>query len=67
VRQELIRIHKGAKDDLQALKIQLLNELEKNFHGLRESKVSRDGMSEMLFEFGRRIKGLNFAPGLPQL
>lgn len=66
-RQELTKIHKGAKDDLQALKIQLLNELEKNFHGLRESKVSRDDMSEILFEFGMRIKGLNFNSGLPQL
>ena len=29
--------------------------------------VRSAAMSEILFEFGMRIKGLNFNPGLPQL
>jgi flagellar capping protein FliD len=67
MRQELSKIHKGAKDDLQELKAMLLDELEKNVRGLRDSKVSRDEMSEILFQFGMRIKGIDFGAGLSQL
>jgi hypothetical protein len=44
-----------------------LDELDKRFRELREVKVSRDDMSEILFEFGMRIKGMEIVSDVPQL
>ncbi len=67
LRSDLRQLQKGAKDEIQALKLQLLDELDKRFRELREAKVSRDDMSEILFEFGMRIKGMEMVSDLPQL
>ncbi len=50
-----------------SLRLQLLDELDKRFRELREVKVSRDDMSEILFEFGMRIKGMEVVSDVPQL
>jgi phage host-nuclease inhibitor protein Gam len=67
LRQELTKVHKATKDDLQALKTQLFNELDRQFHAMREAKVSREDISEIFLEFGMRLKGINFPPEFPQL
>lgn len=67
LRTDLRQIQKGSKDEIQALKLQLLDELDKRFRELREVKVSRDDMSEILFEFGMRIKGMEMVADVPQL
>lgn len=67
LRADLRQLQKGSKDEVQALKLQLLDELDKRFRELREVKVSRDDMSEILFEFGMRIKGMEMVADVPQL
>lgn len=67
MRQELTKIQKGTRDELQTLQTQLFSELDKHFRAIREAKVSRDDMSEILIEFGMRIKGMSFVDDLPQL
>ncbi len=55
------------RDDLQTLRTQLLDELDKHFRAVRDAKVSKDDTAEILFESGMRIKGLDIVTGLPQL
>ena len=64
---ELMRAQKGLRDELQTLRAQLLEELDKHFRAVQEAKVSKDEMSEVLFEFGMRIKGLEIVTDLPRL
>ena len=67
MRNELMRAQKGLRDELQTLRAQLLDELDKHFRAVQEAKVSKDEMSEVLFEFGMRIKGLEIVADLPRL
>jgi len=67
MRNELTRAQKGLRDELQTLRAQLLDELDKHFRAVQEAKVSKDEMSEVLFEFGMRIKGLEIVTDLPRL
>lgn len=67
LRADLRQFQKGAKDEVQMLRRQLLDEIDKHFRELREVKVSRDDMSEILFEFGMRIKGMEMVSEVPQL
>ena len=67
MRSEITQLQKGVKDELTGLHMQLSDELNKRFREVRDSKVSKDEISEILFEFGMRIKGLEFANDVPQL
>ena len=67
MRNELTRAQKGLRDELQTLRAQFLDELDKHFRAVQEAKVSKDEMSEVLFEFGMRIKGLEIVTDLPRL
>lgn len=67
LQSDLRQIQRFDKDEIQAVKLQLLDELDKRFRELREVKVSRDDMSEILFEFGMRIKGMEIVSDVPQL
>ncbi len=67
IRNELVQIRKGVKDELQGLSMKLSEELNKRFREVRDSKVSKDDISEILFEFGMRIKGMDFVSDVPQL
>lgn len=66
-RTELAQSHKGLQDEIQRLRVQLVDEIKARFSELRDLKVSKDEISEILFEFGMRIKGLGVAAEPPQL
>jgi hypothetical protein len=42
----------------------VLEELDRHFSILREDKLSKDDMAELLFELGMRLKGSEFVPEL---
>ena len=44
-----------------------MDDLDKRFRELREVKVSRHDMSDILFAFGVRIKGIEMVSDVPQL
>ncbi len=67
IRQELSQSHKGLQDEIQRLRVQLVDEIKQRFFELRDGKVSKDDISEILFEFGMRIKGMEFVNDTPQL
>ena len=50
------------QEEVRLLKNQVFDELERRFSLLREVKVSRDDMAELLFELGMRLKGNEFVP-----
>lgn len=56
----LMQTQKGMQEGLQGLKMQLSDELNKSFNDVRDSKISKDDISDILVEFGMRIKGLGF-------
>ena len=47
--------------------MQLSDEISQRFLEVRDSKVSKDDMSEVLFEFGMRIKGMELVNDVRQL
>ncbi len=67
VRTELSQSHKGLQDEIQRLRMQLVDEIKARFLELRDAKVSKDEISEILFEFGMRIKGMDIVSEPPQL
>ncbi|HLO51667.1 MAG TPA: hypothetical protein VK211_24860 [Kamptonema sp.] len=54
------------QEDIRSLKTQIFEELDRRFSVLREVKVSRDDMAEILFELGMRLKGTEFVPELKE-
>ena len=67
LRADLTESNKGLQDELQRLRVQLTDEISQRFIEVRDSKVSKDEISEILFEFGMRIKGMEFVNDVPQL
>ncbi len=66
IREELSQIRDKLQEDVRALKVHVLEELERQFSQLREGKVSKDDMAEILFELGMRLKGTEFVPELKE-
>lgn len=64
LREELSQARGKLQEDIQGLKTQVFNELNKQFSTLGEVKVSKDDMAEILFEVGMRIKGAELIPEL---
>lgn len=54
------------QEDMRTLRTQIFEELDRRFSVLREGKVSRDDMAEILFELGMRLKGTEFVPELKE-
>jgi dynactin complex subunit len=67
IRQELARVDKGARDEVQMLKSQLGGDIDKHHRFVRDTRLSRDDMAEILFEFGMRVKGLSLVTSVPSL
>ncbi|MEW5983029.1 MAG: hypothetical protein AB1806_11765 [Acidobacteriota bacterium] len=67
LRQELALVDRGAKGELQALRAHLLGEVDRHSRSMRETKVSRDDLADILFEFGMRVKGITPSTAVPQL
>ena len=64
IRDELSQTRERLSEETRTLKTQVFEELDRRFSMLREVKVSRDDMAEILFELGMRLKGTEFVPEL---
>jgi len=66
IRTELSETREKLQEDTRNLKTQLLDELEKRFSLLTDTKLSRNDMADVLFELGLRIKKAEFTPELKE-
>ncbi|NJK65817.1 MAG: hypothetical protein HC789_05970 [Microcoleus sp. CSU_2_2] len=64
IREELSQTRERLAEETRTLKTQVFEELDRRFSMLRDVKVSRDDMAEILFELGMRLKGTEFVPEL---
>ena len=64
LRNDLLASREKLQEDLLTLRAQLFEDLEKHFSKLTQSKVAREDMAEMFFEFGLRLKGKDVVPEL---
>ncbi len=64
LRDELAQTRDSLQGDNRELRSLVLEELDRHFSILREDKISKDDMAELLFELGMRLKGAEFVPEL---
>ena len=64
IQDELSQTKVQFQDDVMALRDLILEELDRRFSQLRETKVSKDDMAETLFALGMRLKETEFIPKL---
>lgn len=57
LRNDLSETRNQLQEDVRNLRNQMFEELDRNFSMLRDGKVSRDDIAEVLFELGMRLKG----------
>lgn len=66
LRKELTESRTKLQEDVRALRVQVFEELERRLSTMRDAKVSKDDVAEILFELGMRLKGNEFVPQLKQ-
>lgn len=66
LRNELAQTRDKLADDIRSLKSVVFEELDTRFGLLRNVKVSKDDMAEILFEVGMRLKGTEFVPEIKE-
>ncbi|MDF0551894.1 hypothetical protein [Kamptonema sp. UHCC 0994] len=66
IRDDFSQSRDQLQEDIRTLRTQVFEELDRRFSVLREVKVSRDDMAEILFELGMRLKGSEFVPELKE-
>lgn len=64
LRQDLSQTRDRLQEEVRNLRSQVFDELNNRMAMLREGKVSRDDMAEILFELGMKLKGTEFVPEL---
>lgn len=64
LRDEITQTRESLQSDTRELRSLVLEELDRHFSILREDKISKDDMAELLFELGMRLKGSEFVPEL---
>ena len=64
LRDELAQTRDSLQSDTRELRSLVLEELDRHFSILREDKLSKHDMAELLFELGMRLKGSEFVPEL---
>jgi hypothetical protein len=64
LRDELAQTRDNLQSDTRELRSLVLEELDRHFSIVREDKISKDDMAELLFELGMRLKGSEFVPEL---
>lgn len=64
LRNELSQTREKLEGEFQLLKQQFFAEMEKGMTDLKEGKVSRRDLAEVLFELCLKIKGTEFVPSL---
>jgi predicted nucleic acid-binding Zn-ribbon protein len=67
LREQLIENRESSQEDIHNLREQVFEEIDRRFSSLKEVKVARDDMAEILFEIGMRLKGTEFAPELREV
>ncbi|CBN57398.1 MULTISPECIES: hypothetical protein [Kamptonema] len=67
IRDDFSQSRDQIQEDIRSLRTQVFEELDRRFSVLREVKVSRDDMAEILFELGMRLKGSEFVPELKEV
>ncbi|MGK7927885.1 MAG: hypothetical protein AB4290_22050 [Spirulina sp.] len=66
LKEELTQTREHFQSDSQTLKTKIFAELEKCFSNLKETKVSRTDLAEVLFELCIKVKGTEFVPDLKE-
>ena len=66
IRDELSQNKGQFQEDIMALRDLILDELERRFSQLRETKVSKDDIAETLFALGMRLKETELIPKLKE-
>lgn len=66
LRKELTDSRTKLQEDVRTLRLQVFEELERRLSTMRDVKVSKDDVAEILFELGMRLKGNEFVPQLKQ-
>jgi translation elongation factor EF-G len=64
LRNELSGVKSQIQEDVTALRDLVLEELDRRFSHLGDTKASKDDIAETLFELGMRLKGTEFIPKL---
>jgi dGTP triphosphohydrolase len=64
LQNEITQTREGLEAEFQALKSEIFRELETKSSDLKEGKVSREDLAEVLFELCLKIKGKEFVPSL---
>ncbi len=64
IREDLTQTKVQLEEDVLALRNLVLEEIERRFSNLRQTKVSKDDMAETLFALGMRLKENEFIPML---
>ncbi|MEM9926032.1 MAG: hypothetical protein AAF915_20155 [Cyanobacteria bacterium P01_D01_bin.50] len=64
IREDVTKTKVQLEEDVLALRDVVLEEIERRFSNLRQSKVSKDDMAETLFALGMRLKEKEFIPML---
>ncbi|MDY7002692.1 MAG: hypothetical protein SWX82_01605 [Cyanobacteriota bacterium] len=66
LREDLSQTREKLQNEVSYLKTQVFEELEKRFSLLKEVKVSRDDLAEIMFEVGMRMKKTEFVSELKE-
>jgi hypothetical protein len=66
LKTEIVRTKAALEQDVQLLKQQISEKLERNLSELSEGKVSRSDLAELLFELCIKIKGADLVPELKE-
>ncbi|MFB2937611.1 hypothetical protein ACE1B6_20375 [Aerosakkonemataceae cyanobacterium BLCC-F154] len=66
LRKELTESRTKLQEDVRTLRVQVFEELERRLSSMRDTKVAKDDVAEILFEMGMRLKGNEFVPQLKQ-
>ncbi|MEH2118225.1 MAG: hypothetical protein V7K46_08510 [Nostoc sp.] len=64
IRDEIFHTKVQLQDDVTALRDLILEEIDRRFSQLTDTKVSKDDMAETLFALGMRLKETEFIPKL---
>ncbi len=66
LKEDLTSSTEKLQQELQALKVQMTGELERGFTSLKEGKISREDLAEILFEVCMKVRGTDFVPDLKE-
>ncbi len=67
LRENLLSNHDRLQDEIQTLRNQIFEELDKRIAGLSQTKIAKEDLAAILFEVGFRLKGTEFVPELRQV